>query len=438
MLDIKFIKQNKEKVKEAALLKRVPVDIDLLLELNEKRGDILTEIEKLRAEKNKNVDDIQKVSKDNIAEKNLFVENGKKIKEKLKEIEDQFRSVDEKFKGLMLIVPNIPSEDSPVGKSDEDNIEVAKWGEIPQFKFPFKNHIELGVDLDLLDLDMGVKVSGFRGYFLKNDAVLLHFAVLWYALNKLIQKGFTPLLPPTLVNEFALVGSGHFPFGKDEVYQVGNSGDVKDGDEVSNSKYLAGTSEPSLMAYYADKVLEEKDLPVKVCGISQCYRSEVGSYGKDAKGLYRIHEFMKVEQVVLCKADIGESNKWLEEMRGISEEILQDLKLPHRVLSICTADMGAGKYKMYDIETWMPSRNSYGETHSDSSLTDWQTRRLNIKYAKQGGEKEYAYSLNNTAIASPRILIAIMENYQKEDGSIEIPEVLRPYMNNKTFIKKHS
>jgi len=195
-----------------------------------------------------------------------------------------------------------------------------------------------------------------------------------------------------------------------------------------------GTAEPSLLAYYSDKVFKEKDLPIKACGISQCYRSEVGSYGKDVKGLYRIHEFMKAEQIVICKADIDESNGYLEEMRKLSEEILQELKLPYRVLSICTEDMGAGKYKMYDIETWMPARDSYGETHSDSNLTNWQTRRLNIKYQKEDGQREYAFALNNTAIASPRILVAILENYQQKDGSVTVPEVLKPYLGGKSSI----
>lgn len=436
MLNIKFIKQNKEKVEKAVLLKNIDLDVDLLLRLNDERINLLAEIEMLRADRNKNVNVIKKLRKDDLLKKNRFVEKGKKIKEKLKELEEQFRDIDKRFQELMLVVPNIPSEDTPVGKGEEDNVEIKRWGEIPKFDFPLKSHTEIGRDLDLLDLDTGVKVSGFRGYYLKNDAVLLHFAVLWYALNKLIQKGFTPILPPTLVKEFALIGSGHFPFGKEEVYQIANPGKLESGDEINNPTYLVGTAEPPLLAYYSDKVLKEKDLPIKICGMSQCYRSEVGSYGKDTKGLYRIHEFMKVEQVVICKADIEESNKWLEELRNISEEILRDLGLPYRVLSICTGDMGVGKYKMYDIETWMPSRNSYGETHSDSNLTDWQTRRLNIKYLTKSGKREYAFALNNTAIASPRILIAIIENYQRRDGSIKIPEVLKPYIGNKDIIKK--
>ncbi len=435
MLDIKFIEENKELVKRAAELKKVDVDINLLLDLNKKRKKLLSEIENIREERNKNVHEIEKTERGS-SDRDKLIKRGKEIKNKLKKIEGDFRETEDRFRKMMLVVPNIPSPDTPIGGEEKDNVEVKKWGEITCFDFPLKSHIELGEDLDLLDLKTGAKVSGFRGYYLKNEAVLLHFGVLWYALNKLIEKGFTPFLPPTFVNEFALIGSGHFPFDKDEVYQIANPGKLESGDEIKNPKYLAGTAEPSLLAYYADKVLKKEDLPIKACGLSQCYRSEVGSYGKDAKGLYRIHEFMKVEQIMISEADIEKSNEYLEEMRSVSEEILQDLELPYRVLSICTADMGAGKYKMYDIETWMPSRNSYGETHSDSNLTDWQTRRLNIKYVDKDGKKKYAFALNNTAIASPRILIAIMENYQQKDGSVKIPEALKPYLGNKEFIKK--
>lgn len=429
MLDIKFIEENKEEVKRAVEVKGLDVDINKLLDLNNKRKTLLAEIEELRAERNRNVEKI----KNDSSEKEKLIEEGKSIKNKLKVVEEDYRKVREDFEELMLLVPNIPSEDTPVGDGDEDNVELRKWGETPGFDFSIKNHIELGEDLDLLDLKKGAKVSGFRGYYLKNEGVLLHLGILWYALNKLIEKGFTPFIPPTLVNKFALVGSGHFPFDEDEVYQIANPGKLEGGEEIANPKYLVGTAEPSLLAYYSDSVLD--DLPVKACGISPCYRSEVGSYGKDVKGLYRIHEFMKVEQIVICKADIEESNSYLEEMREISEEMLQELNIPYRLLSICTGDMGAGKYKMYDLEAWMPSRNSYGETHSDSNTTDWQTRRLNIKYKDEKGEKRHAFALNNTAIASPRILIAIMENYQQKDGSIKIPEVLRNYLGGKEFIK---
>ena len=258
----------------------------------------------------------------------------------------------------------------------------------------------------------------------------MQYGLIWLALKKMQAAGFDLMIPPILDREFAFYGSGHFPVGRGDQYQVLTGEDLEklQKGEVREETYLAGTSEPALLAYYADKTLEEKDLPIKVCGVSPCFRGEIGSYGKDTKGLYRVHEFMKVEQVVLCKADIIESEKWLEGMREIAEGMLQDLKLPYRVLNICTGDMGAGKYKMYDIETWMPSRNNFGETHSDSNLTDWQARRLNIKYKTADGKTKHVYTLNNTVVASPRILIAILENYQQKDGSIIVPEVLRPYV----------
>ncbi len=234
-------------------------------------------------------------------------------------------------------------------------------------------------------------------------------------------KNFTLMAPPTLIRDFALFGSGHFPAGREEIYEIKNA-------QQQDPLFLAGTSEPALLAYYADQTLNEDQLPIKMCGISPCYRSEVGSYGKDAKGLYRVHEFMKVEQVIICQADILEGDKWLEALREVAEEILQELKLPYRVVNVCTGDMGAGKYKMYDIETWMPSRGNFGETHSDSNLTDWQARRLNIRYKTKDGKTKHAFTLNNTVIASPRILIALLENYQQKDGSVLIPEVLKPFV----------
>jgi len=329
---------------------------------------------------------------------------------------------------ILLLVPNIPSPDSPIGSDEKSNQEIAKWGEIPKFSFKIKDHLDLGKSLDLIDTEKGVKTSGFRGYYLKNEAVWLQMALIQHALSKMQEKDFSLMITPTIIKEFALVGSGHFPFGKEEVYELTNPGKDEAGKEIKEKMYLAGTSEPSLLAYFANETLNEEDLPKKVCGFSTCYRSEVGSYGKDTRGIYRMHEFMKVEQVVICKADIQESNQWLETMRLIAEEMLRDLKLPYRVLNICTGDMGAGKYKMYDIETWMPSREAYGETHSDSNLTDWQARRLNIKYKDKAGKIHYAFTLNNTVIASPRILIALLENYQQKDGSVEIPKVLQKYM----------
>jgi seryl-tRNA synthetase len=424
MLDINFIKENIKEIKKIAKDKGVSLDLDKLLKIDEKRRKLIQKGDDIRQKRN----EIANKLKDPKKRSDKLISEGKKLKDELSLIENDFNKVKGAYDEIMQVVPNLVAKDTPIGEDESGNKVVDKWGKQPKFKFKIKDHQELGKDLDILDIDRGVKVSGFRGYFLKNEGAQMQLAILMYVYNKLIAKGFTPFIPPTLIKEMALIGSGHFPEGKEEVYQINNPGKLESGEKRKDPLFLAGTSEPALLTYRANETLKEEDLPLKYCGFSACYRSEIGSYGKDTKGLYRVHEFMKVEQVMVCKADIDEGLKLLEELRQISEEILRDLKLPYQVLLMCTGDMGSGKYKMYDVETWMPSRNAYSETHSDSFLTDWQARRINLKYKASDGETKYVFTLNNTAIASPRILIAIWENYQKEDGSIEIPEVLRPYM----------
>jgi len=333
----------------------------------------------------------------------------------------------------MVKVPTIPSPDTPVGKSEKENKEVYKWGKIPKFDFEPKNHIEIGRALDILDLEKGVKISGYRGYYLKNEGALLVMALMNWALQKMVSKGFSPFIPPTLVKSAALFGSGYFKGAEynsetDEIYQIATSDKEADGKTSKEKKFLIGTAEPSLLAYYSGDILKEEKLPIKICGYSQCYRSEIGSYGKDTRGLYRVHEFMKVEQVIICQADIPESDKLQEEMINISKEIHEELGLPYRQLQICTGDMGPGKYKMYDLEAWMPGLNRWGETASASNFLDWQSRRLNVKYIDKEGQKKYVYMLNDTVLASPRIFISILENFQQADGSVKIPKVLKKYM----------
>jgi len=424
MLDIKFIRENAELVKDAVKKKALDVDVEKLLAIDERRREIIVELDTLRAERNTVSAEVPKMKG---AEKQKSIEAMREVGERIKALETELNPIEVEFHEIMLVVPNVPSDDSPVG-GESANKEVARHGEPRAFTFEPKSYVDLLTERGLLDLERGAKTSGFRGYYLKGALANLHLALMQYAFRKLAEKGFTPMIPPTLVRGFALEGSGHFPFARDEVYQIGNPGKLADGSNEKEPLYLAGTSEPSLLAYFADQVLEEKDFPVKVCGMSACYRSEVGSYGKDAKGLYRVHEFWKVEQVIICRADIAESDALLEELRGIAEEILRDLELPYRVLQLSTGDMGAGKRKMYDLEAWMPSRNAFGETHSDSNLTDWQTRRLNIRYKDADGKVQHAYALNNTALASPRILIALTENHQEADGSIRIPKALVPFV----------
>ncbi len=403
MLDINYIRQNTDLVKKAVKQKGMDVDIDKLLQVDQKRRELILKVDELRKQRNE-------------AAKTKNIENGKKVKEELGGLEEELRTLQEHFDQLMLYVPNIPAQDAPVGSNSDSNVEILKWGDVPKFDFETRDHIELGRMSDIIDLEQGVKASGFRGYYLKNEGAVLHLAILNYAFDKIVEAGFSPMVPPTLVHEAALVGSGHFPFGKEDVYQIA-------GDPL----FLTGTSEPSLLAYFMDKTLTEDQLPIKVCAMTHCYRSEVGDYGKDTKGIYRVHEFDKVEQVVICKNILEESEQLFKMMQGISEEILQELGIPYHVIATSTGDMGTGKYRMNDLEAWMPGRGKYGETHSNSNLTDWQSRRLNIKFKGQDGKAYYCYTLNNTVIASPRILIAILENFQQADGSVKIPEVLVPY-----------
>jgi seryl-tRNA synthetase len=430
MLDIKYIRENQKEIKEAVKNKHIDLDLNRLLELDARRVVALQYLEELQAEKNKLNELIQKASS---KERNDLIEQGKKVKEKTIQAEPDYQQIKKEFDELMVKVPVIPAPDVPVGKDEKENVEIYKWGEIPKFDFSVKDHIRLGKDLDILDFERGVKVAGYRGYYVKNEGVSLQMAMMMYALSKMISRGYAPMIVPTLVKGDVLFGSGYFK-GKeydpeiDEIYQVATSDKEADGKTSKEKKFLVGTAEPSLLAYHSGEVLKEEDLPMRLCGYSPCYRSEIGSYGKDTKGLYRVHEFMKVEQVVLSKADVAESDKLQQEMVAIAKEMHEELGLPYRQIQICTGDMSAGKYKMFDIEAWIPSRNGYGETGSASNFLDWQARRLNVKYIDKNGEKKYVYMLNNTALASPRTFISIIENYQQADGSVKIPEVLKKYM----------
>ncbi|EKE19568.1 MAG: hypothetical protein ACD_8C00138G0011 [uncultured bacterium] len=430
MLDIKFIREKAQEIKIAAQRKGINLDVDQLLELDKKRLSQMQYIEELQAEKNKLNELLPKAGAE---EKTALLEQAKGVKEKLSALEPEFKITKDEFDDLMVKVPNIISADTPEGKSDEDNVEIERNGEIPKFDFAIKDHVQLGKDLDILDLEKGTKVAGFRGYYVKNEGASLMMALMMYAMNKLVEKGYAPMIPPTLVKGSALFGTGYFK-GKeydsevDEVYQVAGKDKDSSGESSKEQKFLVGTAEPSLLAYYSDEVLNVEQLPIKIVGYSQCYRSEIGSYGKDTKGFYRVHEFMKVEQVVLMEADEEASIKMHDDMLEISKEVHAELGLPYRVLKICSGDMSAGKFRAYDIEAWMPSRDSFGETGSASNFLDWQARRLNVKYMDANGEKKHVYMLNNTVLPSPRPFIAILENFQQADGSVVIPEVLRKYM----------
>jgi len=414
MLDINFIRQNLDICKEAAKNKNRHVEWDELLAADSRRRQLIIKIEEQRAKRNK----AGKIEAEEDRRK------ARVLKDELKKTEDELRVVEEKLKTYLLTVPNIPHESVPVGKDSSANIEVRKWGTPKNFDFQIKDHMQLGKDLDLIDFERGTKVAGFRGYFLKNEGAHLELAVLWYAFQKLANRGFTPMIAPSLVRDFTLFGNGQFPWGKEEVYNL-----------EKDNLYLAGTAEVPITSYYADEILKEEELPKKFVAFSPCFRREAGSYGKDTKGLYRLHQFNKVEQVVIARNNEKESLAILEELLANAEEVLQDLELPYRVVLMSTGDMGEPQVKKYDIETWMPGRHAYGETMSDSFMGDFQARRLKIRYKTKDGKTVFCHTLNNTAIASPRILISILENYQEKDGSIRIPKVLVPFV-GKEIIKR--
>lgn len=417
MLDIKFIRKNQDKLKQACTAKNFDSKIvDQLLEVDEKRLKLLKGVEELRTLSNANVDQVkQQVSEGNKPSADL-VAKGKELKQSLKQLEPDLKALEEQFADLLLQIPNIPAEDVPVAENEEGNVVVRQEGELPNFDFKPKTHEEIMEALDLLDTKQAVKIGGFRSYFLKNEAVLLEQAILNYALKLMVKEGFTPMTAPVLVNREAMTGTGYFPWGAEDHYYT------------QDDQILAGTAEVALTSFYAGQTLREVDLPIKMTGISPCFRREVGSYGKDTKGVIRVHTFNKVEQVVYTVADEAETRKWHEKMLGFSEKLLQDLGLPYQVLLMCSGDMGAGQRKKYDLETWFPGQDKYRETHSASYFNDFQARRLNIRYQAKDGSLKYVYTLNNTVAATPRLLAAVIENYQQADGSVLVPEVLREFV----------
>ncbi|MCS6956401.1 MAG: serine--tRNA ligase [Patescibacteria group bacterium] len=416
MLSIDFIKKNKQKVIEAIKNKNRKADIDKILSLDDQRGKLIFDIQNLRSQRNK-------IAKKKPTEK--IIKEGKKLKEQIKEKEELLKKIENELNELLSYVPNVPLDEVPIGKDSSGNIEIKRWGEPKKFDFSPKSHIDLGIYLDIFDLERGTKVSGFRGYFLKNEGAILHLAILFYVFQKLTKKSYIPLIAPSIVKGFTLFGSGQFPWGKDEVYKLNDE-----------DAYLAGTAEVPVTAYFANEILKEEELPKKFVAFSPCFRREAGSYGKDTKGLYRLHEFWKVEQVIIAKNNIEEAKKLHEELQKNTEEILEDFEIPYRKMLMCTGDMGEPQIKKYDTEIWMPYRNNWGEIASNSIMGDFQTRRLKIKYRKKTGEIEYCYSLNDTAIPSPRILIAIIENFQEKDGSVKIPKVLQNLTGFEKIIKK--
>src|SRR3990167_10945645 len=413
MLDIKFIRDNLDVVKACAKKKCIEVDLNKLIIADDRRRVLLQEVEKMRAKQNEVSDAVVKASEE---EKQRLITEMRTLKETLQAKEKEFEEVMHEWQLLMVQVPNVPEVSVPEGASDAEKQQVRTWGTKPEFSFTPKSHTELMQELDIADFERGAKVSGFRGYFLKGDGVLLNHAIWQFVTDYFVKKGgFMPMMVPSLVKRVAFLGTGYLPQGEGDLYKT------QDGD------FLAGTGEVGAMAYYMNETLPKESLPVKVLAFSPCFRREAGSHGKDTKGLMRVHEFFKFEQVVLCEASHEESVRFHEELTKNAEDMLQALEIPHRVVVNCGGDLGLGQVKKYDIESWVPSEQKYRETHSSSYFHDFQTRRLNIRYKDESGKSRFAHSLNNTAIATPRILVPLVEHNQQADGFIKVPEALQKY-----------
>lgn len=421
MLDINFIRENIDLVKKGAKDKGIKIDIAKLIKLDDQRRTLIKEFEGYKAEKNLNSKEIAKLA---AKEKQKAIKKMQTIGAKEKQVSEKLAAVQEEFDQLMLQVPQPASADTPLGKDDTENQVVRTWGKIPDLSTTPKSHVEIGIDLDIIDIERGVKVAGSRSYFLKGDGARLEMAMMLFTIDHLHSKGFTLLTPPVIVNDEVMYNTGYYPGGEEDAYHL-------DREPLS----LIGTAEVPVTSYHSEEILIEKNLPILYSGYSTCFRREAGTYGKDTHGLYRLHQFQKVEQVVLCKNDLAESIKMHEFITKNSEEIMQALELPYRVVAVCTGDLGKGQYKKYDIEAWMPSRNAYGETHSSSIFLDFQARRLRTRYKDSDGKIHYVHTLNNTALASPRTLIPFLEVHQQPDGSIKIPAALVHYM-GQTIIKK--
>jgi seryl-tRNA synthetase len=424
MLDLTFIRSNPGVVKEAARLKNNSLDVDALLALDQKVVALQHEVEETRARQNQLSKGIQQAAKEkNVELRNALIAEGKKLAEFLKTKEPEMNELIEARYQMLLLVPNIPDPGAPIGKDENDNVPIRYWGEKPKFAFEALDHYDLMLKHNLVDIERAVKVAGSRSYILRGDAARLELALVNFAMDQIAKKGFTPLIVPSMAREFCFIGNGQFPKGRDQVYEL------KDQD-----LFLVGTAEVAITGMYKDEILKNEELPLKFVGYSPCYRQEAGTYGKDTRGVFRIHQFNKVEQFVFCKNDHEESVFWFEQLIHNAEELVQALELPYRVVNVCTGDMGDGKVGMYDLECWVPSENRYRETHSCSYLHDWQARRANLRYRDEEGKVKFIHTLNNTAIASPRILIPLLETHQQADGSIRIPEALRPYMGGQEYI----
>lgn len=405
MLDINFIRENSQKVKKACVDKNANVDVDRVLALDKEKREMMTEMEMLKAEQNK----ISRGGKDN----NVLIVQAKEIKEKIKSMTPELEKIQEELKILLLQLPNIPFDSVPVGKDNSENIVLRKVGK--PFTKGEKDYMELGEKLNLIDTERSAKISGARFSYIKGKLAILEFALVKLVMDTVVKEGFVPVIPPVIVKNQVARGTGYFEAADEkEAYYL-----------PSDDMYLIGTSEQSLVSMYSDEILNEKDLPIRYVGFSTCFRREAGSYGKDTKGILRVHQFDKLEMVIFSKPE--DSKNEHELLLSLEEKLMKLLGLPYQVINICTGDLGRPAASKYDIEAWLPSENKYRETHSTSNCTDFQARRLNIRYRDKAGKINFVHTLNGTAFAIGRILIMIMENYQQNNGSIKVPKVLQKY-----------
>jgi seryl-tRNA synthetase len=421
MLDIAFIRQNSDAVRAAIQNKRLDLDLDQLLAADRDRREILTRLESARARKNQIAQSIPKASKE---ERPKLIDEGKSVKSEIETLEPSLTEVSARFDDLMLRVPSVPRPEVPIGKGEEDNVEIRKWGTPRTFDFEPRDHVDLMQSLGLVAWDGPRRFAGARSYALMGYGALLEMAVMRLTMDILVKRGMKPVVVPVLVKERALVGTGFFPLGREDVYHM-----------PADDLYLVGTSEVALVSMHCDEILDEASLPIRYAGISSCFRREAGAHGKDTRGLYRVHQFTKVEQVVFALPDEDVAEKEHYALLGNAEAMLQALEIPYRVAIACTGEIGLGQTRKHEVESWMPGRKAYSETHSCSTLGDFQARRSNIRLRKSDGSLVFPFTLNNTAVASPRILIPLLENHQNADGSVTLPKALVPYMNGVEVIR---
>ncbi len=420
MLDRRVIRENPDAVKAAVRVKGIDLDVDELLDLDRASRKLQHELDQAQARRKSSAKEFARADDARRAE--LRAEH-EELEAQLKALRDQLAETTEKLQRLLLLTPTIPWEGAPVGPDESANVTLRTVRTPPEFDFKPLDHVELLEKRGWADFARARKVAGERAYALTSDLVLLERAVHSYAIDLLRDKDFTLVSVPSLVREEALIGTGQFPAHREETYAI-----------TADDLYLAGTAEVALVGFHSDEILDHKRLPVRYAGISPCFRREAGSAGRDVRGLLRVHQFEKVEQFVICAADAAESDRWHAELLGTAEQLLQGLGLAYEVVECSTGDMGAGKYRMNDINTWMPSLGAYRETHSCSSLHDWQARRANIRYRDADGTVRFVYTLNNTAVATPRILAALVENFQTREAQVRVPAVLRPYLGGRELL----